>query len=182
MTSPFSFFINSHLAWLAPTLSSACRPVKAYSATASHCDTVWKIKCMDHSFPGKTTWLAMIRDSITSLTGLRHSRRRFKTSRSWSVCEQSINLLWHTDSPLGGRPVLGSSPIVPIAARVMQGVREAGMDRETGYGGMEVNGQKEEERWDARSAEERRGIWGGKRWTDCGVEQIRRRWFEKKLS
>lgn len=87
-----------------------------------------------------------------------HSRRRFKTSRSWSVCEQSINLLWHTDSPLGGRPVLGSSPIVPIAARVMQGVRGAGMDGETGYGGMEVNGQKEEERWDARSAEERRGI------------------------
>lgn len=42
--------------------------------------------------------------------------------------------------------MLGSSPIVPIAARVMQGVRGAGMDGETGYGGMEVNGQKEEER------------------------------------
>lgn len=42
--------------------------------------------------------------------------------------------------------MLGSSPIVPVAARVMQGVRKAGMDGETGYGGMEVNKQGEQER------------------------------------
>lgn len=48
--------------------------------------------------------------------------------------------------PFGGRPALGSGPTaLPIAARVMQGVREAGMDGGTGYGGMEVNGQKEGE-------------------------------------
>lgn len=42
--------------------------------------------------------------------------------------------------------MLGSSPTaVPIAARVMQGVRGAGMDGGTGYGGMEVSRQKEEE-------------------------------------
>lgn len=154
-------------------LSSTRRSVKAYSATASHCDTVWKIKCMDHSFLGKTTWLAMIRDSITSLSGLRHSRLRFQTSRSWSVCEQGINLLWHTDSSLWVCLVMGSRPIVPIGARVMQGVRKAGMDGETWYGAMMVNRQKEEECWDAISAEEKRGIWkGGIRGMDCGIEQI----------
>lgn len=158
-------------------LRSARRPVKALfhnSIPLLHCDTVWKIECMDRSFPGQTTWVAMSRDSITPLSGPRHSRLRFQTSGSWSVSEQGINLLWHTDSPLGGRPALGSSPTaVPIAARVMQGVREAGMDGGTGYGGMEVNGQKEGECWDAGSAEERRGIWEGIRGMECGIEQIR---------
>ena len=40
----------------------------------------------------------------------------------------------------------GSGPTaVPIATRVMQGVSGAGMDIETGFGGIEVNGQREED-------------------------------------
>lgn len=42
--------------------------------------------------------------------------------------------------------MLGSCPTaMPIAARVMQGVRGAGMDRGIGFGGIEVNGQKEDD-------------------------------------
>lgn len=41
--------------------------------------------------------------------------------------------------------MLGSSPIVPIVARVIEGVREVVMDGATGYVGMEVSDQKEEE-------------------------------------
>lgn len=54
--------------------------------------------------------------------------------------------------------MLGSSPgAVPIAARVMLGVRGASMDGGTRYGGTGVNRQRRSS--DAGSAEEKRGIW-----------------------
>lgn len=138
MTSPFSFFINSHLAWLPPThyspaLAELSEP---FSPTASHRSivtlsgrlNVWI--AVSRARPPEWQWVGI---ASPPLSGPRHSGLRFQTSRSWSVSEQGINLLWHTDSPLGGRPALGSGPTaLPIAARVMQGVREAGMDGGTG--------------------------------------------------
>lgn len=68
--------------------------------------------------------------------------------------------------------MLGSSPgAVPIAARVMLGVRGASMDGGTRYGGTGVNRQRRSS--DAGSAEEKRGIWEGIRGMECSIEQIR---------
>lgn len=173
MTSPFSLFINSHLAWLplvyySSLLADLSVPIlqQDHTVTPSRKLNVWIIV----SQTGPHDW-QRVRIASPLLSGPRHSRRRFKTSRSWSVCVQGINLLWHANSPLRGCPVLGSSPVVPVAARVMQGVRKAGMDGESGYGGMEVNKQKEQECWDAGSAEGRQWTWEGIREMDWAKQQ-----------
>ncbi|CAB1416484.1 unnamed protein product [Pleuronectes platessa] len=70
--------------------------------------------------------------------------------------ERPIKRLFHSSTPLlkrvavwkikctdHRRPALGSRPTaVSIAARVMQGVRGAGMERGTGLEEMEVNGEE----------------------------------------
>lgn len=107
-----SFFINSHLAWLPPThpLSSPRRLSKPilqqrHTVTLSGRLNVWITVSR-----ARQAILAMCRDGITCLFEQCHSRGRFKTSRSWSVCEQGINLLWHSlRTPGAGKRSNGAS-------------------------------------------------------------------------
>lgn len=149
MTSPLSFFINSHLAWLPPTHFSLLHAnlSKLPAASGASCCSILTLSgglnvwmTASQARPHERQWVG-----IASPFYLGHAtvHSRTQTGGSWSVSEQGINLLWHSDSPLGGRPALGRRPTaMPMAARVMLCVRGAGMDWGTEYGGMEVNGQK----------------------------------------
>lgn len=158
-------------------LSTAHRPVKAFYTTAPHCSTVTVSGTLNvwitvsWARPPEWQWVETASPPYLGHATVDSGSRPAGVDQSVSkalICYDTLTL------PLEDVRALGNSPTaLPIAARVMQGVREAGMDGGTGYGRTEVNGLKEGECWDAGSAEERKWIWEGIRRTECGIKQIR---------
>lgn len=116
----------------------------------------------------------MGQSGITTLSGPHHNGLGFGTGRSWSLCDQSIHLHWHTNCSLRGGPFLGSCPIVPFADRV-NAAFQGGWH---GWSWMESR-----RRNSAVLDQQKRG--GTEEWNRgraCGTEQISTHSFEKKLT